>query len=97
MADVDTDEVYDKIRLIPVSGSGEFNSFDDEDTGSRTEDHRTTKINQFDASMKTRPCYIRFIKFTSRLTSREAKGKRFHARFRALNLGCVLRLGNNIY
>ncbi|KAI3823432.1 hypothetical protein L1987_04868 [Smallanthus sonchifolius] len=32
MADVDTDEVYVKIRLVPVSGSGEFNSFDDEDT-----------------------------------------------------------------
>ncbi|XP_076884173.1 auxin response factor 18-like [Bidens hawaiensis] len=35
MADVDTDEVYAKIRLVPVSGSGEFSSFDDEDSGSR--------------------------------------------------------------
>lgn len=35
MADVDTDEVYAKIRLIPVSGSGEFSCFDDEDTGSQ--------------------------------------------------------------
>lgn len=35
MADVDTDEVYAKIRLIPVSGSGEFSSFDDEDTSSQ--------------------------------------------------------------
>nr|XP_043634978.1 auxin response factor 18-like [Erigeron canadensis] len=34
MADVDTDEVYAKIRLIPVSSSGEFSGFDDEDRGS---------------------------------------------------------------
>ncbi|KAD4384409.1 hypothetical protein E3N88_24577 [Mikania micrantha] len=32
MADVDSDEVYAKIRLIPVSGSGEFSSLEDEDT-----------------------------------------------------------------
>ncbi|KAI3687902.1 hypothetical protein L1987_81605 [Smallanthus sonchifolius] len=35
MADADTDEVYAKIKLIPVSGSGEFGSFEDEDTGSQ--------------------------------------------------------------
>ncbi|XP_071709737.1 auxin response factor 18-like [Rutidosis leptorrhynchoides] len=34
LADVDTDEVYAKIRLIPVSGSGELSTFDDEDAGS---------------------------------------------------------------
>ncbi|PWA48779.1 auxin response factor 18 [Artemisia annua] len=36
MADVDTDEVFAKIRLVPISNnSGEFSSFDDEDnTGS---------------------------------------------------------------
>ncbi|XP_071696971.1 auxin response factor 18-like [Rutidosis leptorrhynchoides] len=33
-ADVDTDEVYAKIRLIPVSGSGELTTFDDEDLSS---------------------------------------------------------------
>ncbi|KAJ0806144.1 putative transcription factor ARF family [Helianthus annuus] len=34
MADTETDEVYAKIGLVPVSGSGEFNCFDDEDAGS---------------------------------------------------------------
>ncbi|KAJ0663458.1 putative transcription factor ARF family [Helianthus annuus] len=33
MADVDTDEVYARIRLVPVTGSGEFGSFEDEDSG----------------------------------------------------------------
>ncbi|KAK9079304.1 hypothetical protein SSX86_000975 [Deinandra increscens subsp. villosa] len=37
MADADTDEVYAKIRLVPVSGSGEFGCFEDENnTGSHT-------------------------------------------------------------
>ncbi|XP_076952874.1 auxin response factor 18-like [Bidens hawaiensis] len=33
LADADSDEVYAKIRLVSVSGSGEFSSLEDEDTG----------------------------------------------------------------
>ncbi|KAK9072778.1 hypothetical protein SSX86_009213 [Deinandra increscens subsp. villosa] len=37
MADAETDEVYAKIGLVPVGGSAEFSSFDDEDACSRND------------------------------------------------------------
>ncbi|KAK1434909.1 hypothetical protein QVD17_00664 [Tagetes erecta] len=51
MADADTDEVYAKIRLVPVTNSGDFNSFDEDDatcpTGGTTTSDGNAKPTSF--------------------------------------------------